>query len=150
MKTITIRETEIVERYRDHIVEVPDDYEYDYSAPNAESTLEKFGKETEELEWQENCESPTHQIVNLEGIKHINFESTDQIAEYWEALKRHKLDYHLDDDPEEIMWHQSSDDRLTPDLFKIVLGNHDRMWNYCHKNNISPWDYVDISEYMES
>ena len=74
-------------------------------------------------------------------IPDIEFMFTKQITDYWELLDTHNLQYHLDDDPEDILWCVPMDCTL----LQTIIRNHNNLWSYCEESGISPWDYVEVN-----
>ena len=70
-----------------------------------------------------------------------SFTSSQDVADYWQELVSHDMDYHLDDDPAEIVW---NDCQMSEAQLKVLIENHNRMWNYA-QTSADIWDHIDLT-----
>jgi hypothetical protein len=77
-------------------------------------------------------------IVKWVGrVKVLPIGSTlEEVKEYLKWLANSQFDYHIDDDPRDIIW--NGVDRITQDEIDQLVRNSKRMWNYCSAEFL--WD----------
>lgn len=79
-------------------------------------------------------------------IPETSFETSDDISNYWKQLVECEMDYHLDDDPNQISWNPP----LPEKQLQILVNNHESLWTYAVNSNNNPWDLIDIHYVKES
>lgn len=77
-------------------------------------------------------------------IELITFTDTQQITDYWNQLGENNLQYHLDDDLDDIVWSEFPNNQLPNNLLADLKENHERLWSFCESEGVSPWDYISL------
>jgi hypothetical protein len=73
-------------------------------------------------------------------MKRYKFEKDDDVRDFLEELMSNNMNFHLDDDPEDINWSSKS---ITPEMIYLVKLNMIDLWKYC-----DPWQVM--SNYPET
>ena len=82
--------------------------------------------------------------TSLGQLAVIEFERAEQISQYWKLLVEHELDYHLDDQPEGIIWGGFEGGTLPEKMLKIIKINHERISDFCRQKGLDVWDYIEL------
>ena len=76
-------------------------------------------------------------------ITHKTFNAISDIKAYLNDLVAAGRFYHLDDDPENILWAQD----MPAQELAAIDANHQRLYAYCDEQGLDPWRYVPDSAF---
>ena len=78
--------------------------------------------------------------MNYPELKNFRIECKDDVKTYLKWLVKNRLDYHLDDSPEDIVWNAAVKQPDKQDI-KEMRRLTDAMWSVCN-----PWELFDEDE----
>ncbi len=80
------------------------------------------------------------------AINLFPFNKPADLSDYWIHLVECQLDYHLDEDPDTVVF----SDGITKEQRDVLQFNHDALWLFAENNQIQPWDRIDLGYAPES